>query len=46
MEDSKVKLDFACSGAADVGELSDRAARILHRKVREKCIVYPELALK
>jgi uncharacterized metal-binding protein len=32
MEDSKVKLIFACSGAADVGELSDRAARILHRE--------------
>lgn len=28
----KPKLIFACSGAADVGELSDKAARMLHRE--------------
>ena len=26
------KLIFACSGAADVGEMADRAARMLHRE--------------
>jgi uncharacterized metal-binding protein len=30
------KLIFACSGAADVGELSDRAARVLHREGKGK----------
>ena len=31
-----VKLIFACSGAADVGELSDRATRALHREGKGK----------
>jgi uncharacterized metal-binding protein len=26
------RLVFSCSGAADVGEISDRAARLLHRE--------------
>ena len=29
---NQAKLIFACSGAADVGELSDKAARQLHRE--------------
>lgn len=32
INDSKTKLLFACSGAADVGALSDLSARLLHRE--------------
>lgn len=37
----KVKLIFSCSGAADVGELSDRVARQLNREGAGKmfCVV-------
>lgn len=30
--EGKIKLIFACSGAADVGELSDNTARVLHKE--------------
>lgn len=41
-KDDAVKTVFACSGAADLGEVSDRVARKLHREgVRQmKCLAF------
>jgi uncharacterized metal-binding protein len=41
-KDDAVKTVFACSGAADLGEISDLAARKLHREdVRQmKCLAF------
>ena len=41
--DGNVKLVFPCSGAADVGEISDRAARNLTSKTIGRYFVLPVL---
>lgn len=39
-----VKLVFPCSGAADVGEIADRAARMIHRGGRGRLCCLAALA--